>query len=62
MPLQEVFSLLGILLVLVLVLAGSYLFTRWAGKVWAAVWARSPETDGCAYWSGWRWAGTRACW
>ena len=32
MPLQEVFSLLGILLVLVLVLAGSYLFTRWAGK------------------------------
>ena len=27
---QEVLSLLGILLVLILVLAGSYLFTRWA--------------------------------
>ena len=29
---QDLLSLLGILLVLVLVLAGSYLFTRWAGK------------------------------
>ena len=28
---QGVFSLLGILLVLLLVLGGSYLFTRWAG-------------------------------
>ena len=32
MPVQEVLSLLGILLVLLLVLGGCYLFTRWAGS------------------------------
>ena len=31
MPVQEVLSLLGILLVMVLVLGGCYLVTRWAG-------------------------------
>lgn len=31
MPVQEVLSLLGILLVMVLVLAGCFLVTRWAG-------------------------------
>ena len=30
MPVQEVLSLLGILLVMVLVLGGCYLVTRWA--------------------------------
>ena len=32
MPVQEVLSLLGILLVMVLVLVGCYLVTRWAGS------------------------------
>lgn len=31
MTIQELFSLLGIILVLLLVLGGCYLFTRWAG-------------------------------
>ena len=31
MTIQEIFSLLGIILVLLLVLGGCYLFTRWAG-------------------------------
>ena len=31
MTYREVFSLLGIILVLLLVMAGCYLFTRWAG-------------------------------
>ena len=42
MPVQEVLSLLGILLVMVLVLGGCYLVTRWAGTGLAGRFGASP--------------------
>ena len=48
---MEVLSLLGILLVLLLVLAGCYLFTRWAGVGLGGRLGLTPSGGSCGCWS-----------
>lgn len=59
---SQVLSVLSLLAIILLVLAGAWVFTRWAGQNLGADFSPQAAAAASRCWTGPQWAGTRACW